>query len=71
MPIAFRKPMPLSLLIFSLSLIIPALGQSQTVSNSNVSPEVKDFAVALVRVKTEAEQEQLLAQECERSERLA
>lgn len=59
MPIAFRKP--LSLLIFSLSFVIPALGQSQTVSNSNASSEVKDLAVALVRVKTEAEQDQLLA----------
>ncbi len=59
MPIAFRKP--LSLLIFSLSFVIPALGQSQALSNVNTSAEVKDFAVALVRVKTEAEQEQLLA----------
>jgi CHAT domain-containing protein/tetratricopeptide (TPR) repeat protein len=58
--IAFRKP--LSLLIFSLSLISPVLGQSQTVANSNASPEVKDFAAALVRLKSEPEQEQLLAQ---------
>ena len=59
MSIAFRK---LSFLIFSLSLITPALGQSQTVSNENASDEIKDFAVALVRLKSEPEQEQLLAQ---------
>src|SRR5215204_1840509 len=63
MPITFRKPIsPLSLLIFSLCFVVPALGQSQTVSKSSVSPEVKDFAAALVRIKTEAEQEELLAQ---------
>ena len=60
MSIAFRRP--LSLLIFSLSLFTPVLGQSQTVSDSNPSAEVKDFAVALVRLKSEPEQEQLLAQ---------
>jgi tetratricopeptide (TPR) repeat protein len=59
MPIAFRKP--LSLLIFSLSFITSALGQSQTISNPN-STEAKNFAVALVRLKSEPEQEQLLAQ---------
>ena len=60
MSIAFRKP--LSLLIFSLSFITSALGQSQTISNATASTEVKDFAVALVRLKSEPEQEQLLAQ---------
>jgi tetratricopeptide (TPR) repeat protein len=60
MPLSFRKP--LSLLILSLSFVIPALGQSQTVSKSNASPDVKNLAVALARVKTEAEQEQLLAE---------
>lgn len=60
MSIAFRKP--LSLLIFSLSFITSALGQSQTISNGNASAEVKDFAVALVRLKSEPEQDQLLAQ---------
>src|SRR5215213_5840721 len=60
MSIAFRQP--LSLLIFSLSLITSALGQSQTVSNLNASPEVKDFAAALVSLKSEPEQDQLLAE---------
>jgi CHAT domain-containing protein/tetratricopeptide (TPR) repeat protein len=60
MSIAFRKP--LSLLICSLSVITSALGQSQPISNANASTEVKDFAVALVRLKSEPEQEQLLAQ---------
>ncbi|HEU4836418.1 MAG TPA: tetratricopeptide repeat protein, partial [Pyrinomonadaceae bacterium] len=60
MSIAFRKP--LSLLIFSLSLFSPALGQSQTVSDSKASAEVKDFALALVRLKTESEQAGLLDQ---------
>lgn len=61
MLIPFRKP--LSLLIFSLSFISSALGQSQTSSNTNVPAEVKDFAVALVRLKTEPEQAQLLSQQ--------
>ena len=52
----------LAWLILSLCLITPVLGQVQTVSNSSASPEVRDFAVALVKLKTEAEQEQLLAQ---------
>ncbi len=60
MSMAFRKP--LSLLIFSLSFITSALGQSQTLSNANASSEVKDFAIALVRLKSEPEQDQLLAQ---------
>ena len=60
MSIAFHKP--LSVLILSMSLIGPALGQSQTISNPAALPEVKDFAVALVRLKSEVEQEQLLAQ---------
>jgi CHAT domain-containing protein/Tfp pilus assembly protein PilF len=60
MSIAFRKP--LSLLIFSLSVVTSALGQSQAISNANTSAEVKDFAVTLVRLKSEPEQDQLLAQ---------
>lgn len=57
--IAFRSV--LSSLILGLSLITPALAQSQpTLSNSS---EVKDLAVALVRVKSESEQEQLLARQ--------
>lgn len=60
MSIGFRRP--LSLLIFSLSLVTSALGQSQSIANSNVSAEVKDFAAALVSLKSEPEQEQLLAQ---------
>ena len=63
MSIAFRKP--LSLLICGLSFITSALGQSQTISNANASAEVKDFAVALVRLKSEPEQEQLVAQKPE------
>jgi CHAT domain-containing protein/tetratricopeptide (TPR) repeat protein len=46
----------LSLLIFSLSLITPALGQSN---------DVKDFALALVRLKSETDQEQMFAQKQE------
>ena len=55
MPITFRRA--LSLPILSLSLITVALGQSQTAS--------KDFAAALVNLKSEAEQDQLLAQKPE------
>ena len=55
MPITFRRA--LALPILSLSLITVALGQSQTAS--------KDFAAALVKLKTEAEQDQLLAQKPE------
>ena len=56
----------LSLLIFTLSLISPVLVQSQTASDSAaVTPEIKTFAEALVRLKTEAEQDQLLAQKKE------
>ena len=55
MPITFRRA--LTLPILSLSLITVALGQSQTAS--------KDFAAALVKVKSEAEQDQLLAQKPE------
>lgn len=58
MSIAFRKA--LSLLVFSLSLITPALAQSQSVRSSANSSEVKDLAVALVRVKSVEEQDQLL-----------
>lgn len=55
MPITFRRA--LSLPILSLSLITVALGQSQTAS--------KDFAAALVKLKSEADQNQLLAQKPE------
>jgi CHAT domain-containing protein/Tfp pilus assembly protein PilF len=58
MSIAFRKA--LCLPILGLSLITPALAQLQAVSPSSASSEVKDLAVALVRIKSEAEQEQLL-----------
>jgi len=58
MSIAFRKA--LCLLILGLSLITPALAQLQAVPPSSASSEVKDLAVALVRIKAEAEQEQLL-----------
>ena len=60
MSITFRKA--LSLLGLSLSLITPATAQSQIVNNAIASSEVKDLAVALVRVKSETEQEQLLTQ---------
>ena len=63
MSIAFRKAS--CLLILGLSLITPALAQSQVVSTSPTSPEVKDLAVALVRIKSEAEQDQLLVQKNE------
>jgi CHAT domain-containing protein/uncharacterized protein HemY len=56
MSLAFRKALPL--LILSLSLITPTLAQSNA-TESNPS-DVKDLAVALVRVKSEQEQEQLL-----------
>ena len=59
MSITFRKV--LSLLILGLSLIIQASAQSQ-VANSTAPPEVKDLAVALVRVKSVTEQDQLLTQ---------
>lgn len=52
MPITFRRV--LTLPILSLSLITVALGQSQSAS--------RDFAAALVKLKSEAEQDQLLAQ---------
>ena len=63
MSIAFRKP--LSLLIFSVGLVTSALGQSETISNAKASVEVKDFAVALVRLKSEPEQDQILVQKPE------
>lgn len=57
-----RSGKALSLLILSLGLIVSVSGQTQTVSDSSASPDMKDFAVALVKLKTEAEQDQLLAQ---------
>ena len=55
MPITFRRA--LTLPILSLSLITVALGQSQTAS--------KDFAAALVKLKSETAEDQLLAQKPE------
>lgn len=63
MPIAFSRM--LSLLILSLSLITAAFGQSQTVNNSATPAAAKDFAAALVKLRSEAEQDQLLAQKPE------
>src|SRR6185436_6669180 len=60
MPITFRRA--LSLLILGLSLITAAPGQSQAVIDSGASTGTKDFAAALVKLKSEAEQDQLLAQ---------
>jgi CHAT domain-containing protein/tetratricopeptide (TPR) repeat protein len=57
--IAFRKP--LSLLIFSLSFITPAVAQSTP--NGTASGDVKELAVALVRLKSGQEQEQLLTRQ--------
>jgi CHAT domain-containing protein len=54
MSLAFRKP--LSLLIISLGLVTPVLGQAT---------DAKDFAVTLVRLKSEGEQDQLLSQKQE------
>jgi CHAT domain-containing protein/Tfp pilus assembly protein PilF len=55
MSIAFRRA--LTLPVLSISLITVAFGQSQTAS--------KDFAAALVKLKSETEQDQLLAQKPE------
>src|SRR5215470_11937786 len=63
MPIALRRM--LSLLILSFSLITTAVSQSQTATNPGVSAATKDFAAALVKLKSEAEQDQLLAQKPE------
>lgn len=58
MSLAFRKALPL--LILSLSFITPALAQSSSNLTESAAPDVKDLAVALVRTKSEPEQEQLL-----------
>ena len=58
MSLAFRKALPL--LILSLSLITPALAQSSSNATEPDSPDVKDLAIALVRTKSEQEQDQLL-----------
>ena len=58
MSLAFRKALPL--LILSLSLITPALAQSSSNPTEPKSSDVKDLAVALVRTKSEQEQDQLL-----------
>lgn len=54
MQAAFRKV--LSLLVLCLGLITPAFAQTQ----STTSPDVKDLAVALVRIKSEQEQDAFL-----------
>ncbi|HEX5884317.1 MAG TPA: CHAT domain-containing tetratricopeptide repeat protein [Pyrinomonadaceae bacterium] len=59
MPVAFRKVLALSIL--KVSLISQVLAQSEAVT-SPASSEVKDLAVALVRVKSVQEQEHLLTQ---------
>src|ERR1044071_4249080 len=59
MSLTFRAT--LCLLALSLSLVNPALAQSQSTSNSPTLAEVKDLAVVLVRAGSEQEQEQLLA----------
>lgn len=61
MQITFRRA--LFLLILSHSLITAAPGQSQTITA--VSAETKDFAAALIKLKSEPEQDQLLAQKPE------
>ncbi|HEX7334260.1 MAG TPA: CHAT domain-containing protein [Pyrinomonadaceae bacterium] len=58
MSLAFRKALPL--LILSLSFITPALAQSSSNLTESASSDVKDLAVALVRSKSEPEQDQLL-----------
>jgi CHAT domain-containing protein/tetratricopeptide (TPR) repeat protein len=58
MSITFRAALCSTVLI--LSLATPAVAQTHL--SANPSSEVKDLAVALVRVKSEAEQEQLLTQ---------
>jgi CHAT domain-containing protein/lipopolysaccharide biosynthesis regulator YciM len=58
MSLAFRKALPL--LILSLSLVTPALAQSSSNATESNSSDVKDLAVALVRTKSEQEQDQLL-----------
>ena len=62
MSIRFHRA--LSLLIVGLSPITVALGQSH-VQNSAVSAGTKDFAAVLVKARSEAEQDQLLAQKPE------
>ena len=59
MLVAFRKV--LSFLVVCLSPITPALAQTQSTTSSTVN----DLAVALVRVKSEQEQEALLARKDE------
>lgn len=58
MSISFRKALSLSILTFS--LLTPVLAQSESKSS-----ETKDLAVALVQTKSEAEQDNLLAQKKE------
>lgn len=60
MSIDFRKALSLSLL--TLSLFTPALAQSESSSRSS---EAKDLAIALVKTRSEAEQDALLAQKKE------
>ena len=58
MSLAFRKALPL--LILSLSFITPALAQSSSNVTESTSSDIKELAAALVRAKSEPEQEQLL-----------
>ncbi len=58
---SFTLLVSLSLLVLSLSLISPALAQTQSVPNSPTMSEVNDLAVALVGAASEEEQERLLA----------
>ena len=60
MSIAFRTAF--CLLILGLILVTPAHAQSQSLSTSPTSSEVKDLAVALVRTKSDVERDQLLTQ---------
>ena len=55
----FRVPF---CLLISLSLISPALAQSQSVANPTAPTEVNELAAALVRATSDEDKEQLLAQ---------
>jgi hypothetical protein len=63
MSLAFRKALPL--LILSLSLITPTLAQSLSNATESTSSDVKDLAIALIRSKSEQEQDQLLTRKAD------
>lgn len=63
MSINFRKA--LSLLILTSSLIAPVMAQSPSTPKTSEPSDVKDLAAALVRTKSETEQDGLLAQKKE------